>query len=372
VLLSAPVVPKHPLELSFDDKVDLIGYELDNPGPAPGQTFHVTWYWRVRAPLGDGVQVFTHLADARGVTLVNLDAQRAMRDAYPEASWRGGDQIRDVQTITLPDVWNSPVAVFYLGFYAGNRRLDVTRGKHDAERRGEALRVPITLMSGLAADAPLPELKVAHLRDKLVIDGRIDEPAWQNAQETGPMVQTMTGAPGDFFATARMLYDDKRVYIAFNVLDDYLKSTFEHDDDHLWEQDTIEVMFDPDGDGKNYFELQVSPRGVHFDTRYDARRNPRPFGHVDWDSQVEAKAVVRGTLNDDAADGGYTVELAVPFSAFAVGDPPVPPPVGGTIWRINFFVMDARERGQRAVGWSPPHVGDFHTLSKFGRAQFAP
>ncbi len=36
------------------------------------------------------------------------------------------------------------------------------------------------------------------------------------------------------------------------------------------------------------------------------------------------------------------------------------PPEGST-WRVNFYVMDSREEGQRAAGWSAPRVGDFHT-----------
>jgi hypothetical protein len=372
VLLKAPPLPRYPLDLSFDDKVDLLGYDIDSERPAPAQTFKVTWYWRVRAPLGDGVQLFTHVADATGVTQLNLDSQRAVRLAYPEATWKAGDFIRDEQTITLPEGWASPGAVFYLGFYAGSRRFDVTRGKHDAERRGEALRLPISVGRALASDAPVPELKVPHARGKIVIDGKFDEADWKNAADTGPMVQTRSGAVGEFSASARLLWDDANVYVAFSVFDDYLKSTFEHADDHLWEQDTVEIMFDPEGDGRNYFELQVSPRSVHFDTRYDARRDPRPFGHVDWDSRVQAKAIAQGTPNDESADKGYVVELAVPFTAFATGEPPASPPTAGTVWRINFFVMDARERGQRAVGWSPPRVGDFHILEKFGRVQFAP
>jgi hypothetical protein len=91
---------------------------------------------------------------------------------------------------------------------------------------------------------------------------------------------------------------------------------------------------------------------------------------VDWDSQVQAGVSVRGTLDDAAADGGYTVELAVPFAAFATGDPPASPPQPGASWRVNFFVMDARDQGQRAVAWSPPRVGDFHTLNRFGRVVF--
>jgi hypothetical protein len=32
--------------------------------------------------------------------------------------------------------------------------------------------------------------------------------------------------------------------------------------------------------------------------------------------------------------------------------------------------MDSREEGQRANGWSPPRVGDFHVPDRFGRVTF--
>src|SRR6185312_187344 len=159
--------------------------------------------------------------------------------------------------------------------------------------------------------------------------------------------------PGTFESRAQVLYDADAFYAAFTVSDDFLKSNFKNPDDHLWEEDTTEIMFDPDGDAKNYFELQVSPRGVHFDTRYDAPRDPRPFGHVDWSSEVKAGVVVDGTLDKgkktSKPDVGYTVELRVPWTAFNAGEPPAKRPEAGATWRINFFVMDSREKGQRAV-----------------------
>ena len=37
----------------------------------------------------------------------------------------------------------------------------------------------------------------------------------------------------------------------------------------FWEQDAVEIMVDPDGDGNHYFELQVSPTGNIFETALD-------------------------------------------------------------------------------------------------------
>jgi hypothetical protein len=130
-------------------------------------------------------------------------------------------------------------------------------------------------------------------------------------------------------------------------------------------------MADPGGDGRNYFELQLSPTNQVFDTRYDSRRVPQPFGHVGWDSGMRGVAVARGTVNDESADEGYVAEIAIPWTAFAHGSPPASPPRAGEEWRIALYVLDARPGGgQGGVGWSPPLVGDFHVPERFGRVIF--
>ena len=363
--------PAHASELQFGDTIRLLGYDLSPDKPTLGQPFRVTWYWQVLRPLPEGYRVFTHLSDGK-VNRVNLDADRAVRRVYPEDRWQQGDLLRDEQEISLPNDWNSQQAVFYLGFYSGETRMPFTHGTDDGARRAEVLRIQLT-PAGATSSAPepaVPRLIARRVRAPITLDGKLNEPDWAITQSTGPFLNTMTGEAGAFEARAQVLYDADAIYCAFVVSDDYLKATYKNADDHLWEQDTVEVMFDPEGDARNYFELQVSPRGVHFDTRYDAPRNPRPFGHVEWSSEVKAGVSVNGTLDADSPDTDYTVELRVPWTAFATGEPPATRPSAGTTWRINFFVMDARERGVRAVGWSPPRVGDFHTLAQFGRVVF--
>jgi hypothetical protein len=371
ILSKSPPAPQHALDVRFENKVRLLGYDLSDSLPQLNRPFKVTWYWQVEEPLGGGFQLFTHLSDGK-VNRVNLDSVRVLRRVYPEARWKKGDFIKDEQEITLPGDWSSPSAVFYLGFYDGPTRLSITQGKQDSERRAEALRLSVGSARVERTEPAVPSLLARRAAGPIKIDGKLDEADWRAAPSTGPFVNTLTGEAAAFEARAQVLYDAQKLYFAFVVADDYLKSTFAKPDDHLWEQDTVEVMLDPDGGAKNYFELQVSPRGVHFDTRYDSPRQPRPFGHVDWDSRVDTKVQLDGKskLNDDAADHGYVVELAVPWSAFASGEPAPTPPAAGATWRMNFFVMDAREQGQRAAGWSPPRVGDFHTLDKFGRVVF--
>ena len=366
VLPKAPS-PGHPLDIRFENKIRLLGYDLSSAEVREGEAFTVTWYWSVEQPLGEGWKVFTHLADAGKKSRINLDAARPLSRLYPVEQWKRGEYIKDVQEVTVPRDWNSPGATFYVGFWNGPHRLHVSVGPRDNENRAEALTIKI---KDHATEPALARLVARRAGAGLKLDGKLDEDDWTSSQSTGPFVQTMSGEAGLFPASARVLYDDQRLYVGYEVRDDHLKSSFTKTDEHLWEQDCVELMVDPDGDGKNYFEVQVAPTGVVFDTRYDARRRPQPFGDLAWSSNPVAKVALDGKVNDDDEDRGYTVELAIPWSAFAAGGTPASPPDAGATWRMNFFVMDAREKGQRAVGWSPPLVGDFHTLGRFGRVVF--
>src|SRR5690606_41651647 len=91
-----------------------------------------------------------------------------------------------------------------------------------------------------------------------------------------------------------------------------------------------------------------------------------------WTSRLRAEVVVRGTVNDEEADQGYTAEIAIPWRSLRAGDPPAQRPEPGDTWRMNFYVMDQRPAGQpqRSAGWSPTHEGDFHVPARFGQVTF--
>lgn len=367
VVLAKEPTPQHPLEIDFEQKVRLLGYDLDAKVVQEGQPFKVTWYWYVEHPPGAGWKVFTHLADAERRSRLNLDATRVVRRVYPLEQWKKGEYIKDVQEVTLPANWDSPKAIFYLGVYRDDQRLHVSKGPHDGEHRAEALQLDVGA-HGASPDT-LPRILARHVAEPITVDGKLDDPAWTDAQPSGPFVDSMQGNKGAFEASARVLYGATHLYVSFQVSDDDLRSSHQGHDDHLWEQDAVELMIDPDGDGRHYFEIQVSPRGIVFDTRQEAPRMPKPFGDVAWSSEAVVKVVLDGTLDDETADRGYVAEIALPWTAFASGGAPTPPQ-GGDIWRVNLFVLNAAGAGQRAVAWSPPKVGDFHVPARFGRLAF--
>ena len=224
---------------------------------------------------------------------------------------------------------------------------------------------------------PAPELTVPHLRsgDSLRIDGELDEGAWAYAADTGAFVNVGTGQPASprsMQGRAKLLWDEGSLFAAIEVKDAKVRGGWPDDakDPHLWEKDTIELMLDPDGDGdnKDYYELQVNPQNLVFDTRYDDYNQPNgggrgPFGHEEWSSAVESAVLIQGTLDDDSdRDEGYRVELRVPWASFAKAKRSPPQP--GDQWRMNLYAM--QDNG--GVAWSPIlGQGNFHRARRFGR-----
>lgn len=369
--------PQNELDISFENKIKLIGYDLDGE-VRPGGAFTITWHWKVDEALDEGWRLFTHVADAAGENRINADGNGVIRELYQPSRWKVGEYVRDAQRVELPQDWNSPQVQFYIGVWNGPHRLRIVRGPNDGDNRARAASLDVV---GAAAApegpapapqaAPLPALRAMKANEPIRADGETAEGPWGRTPWTEVFVNTMDGSPAQPNARVRALWDDLNVYFAFEVEDTSLRSEFQNRDDHLWEQDAVEIMIDPDGDGQNYFEIQVSPRGKTFETRYDTRRQPQPFGHVDWNPAIQAGVKLAGTVDDPAADTRYTVEIAIPVSAFNVGDTAATV-AANTIWRVNFYVMDLQDgdAGQRAVGWSPPRVGDFHVPDRFGRLAF--
>jgi len=227
----------------------------------------------------------------------------------------------------------------------------------------------------------LPVYVVLPLRpgESLTMDGRLDESAWQKTPKTRDFVHPGTGlALGPNAAVGgvvRLRYDQESLYFAFEARDRNVRGGFPADavDPQLWTRDTVEIMLDPDGDGDNrdYYEIQINPQGLVFDSQFDAYNVPRvlpngPFGHQDFDARIRRAVTILGTLDDPSnEDQGYIVEAALPWKCLTKAQ--AAPPPNGAEWRANFYVM--KDNG--GVSWSPIlGQGNFHTAARFGRLRF--
>jgi len=363
--------PQHRLDLDFEGKVQLLGYDLDRSPWRAGETIRVTWYWYTAESLGEGWRLFTHIDQPESQRTLNQDGNGTLRWLYGADRWRPGEYVQDPQDLHLPDDWAGSSAHLYVGIGREGTRLRVRNGVPDAEGRVLAVTIPTLGPKDARRDEDaVPRLDVLQTRRPPRLDGSLGDPVWGFANTSRAFVETTKGGVAPIQASAKLLWDARYLYVAVDVRDSLLRASHTEPDDHLWEQDCVELMIDPDGDGRNYFEIQVSPRGVVFDTRYDSPRVPKPFGHTAWDSRIRVGASPRGKLDDDQADAGYAVEIAIPWQAFSLDGKPAAPPEIGDEWRANLYVMDLGADRQQAAAWSALGIGDFHVPRRFGILAF--
>lgn len=207
----------------------------------------------------------------------------------------------------------------------------------------------------------VPSYRAARATGPVTIDGRLDEPAWRDAFEA-PLVSSMTGGRVRYATVARLLWDDRNLYVAFECEDDEVFSRpGRKDDDPIYEDEVVELFVDPAGARRDYAEIEVSPANVVFDARFATWRSDLAVARA-WTSGARtAVEVHRGR----EGDRGWTVEMAVPLEALrGAARPPRP----GDRWRMNLFRLETHNRAGVAEGqaFSPPLRGDFHALDRFG------
>lgn len=216
-----------------------------------------------------------------------------------------------------------------------------------------------------------PSLSVVYATGAPRIDGDLGDAAWGFAEETGALLEPRSGKEAPLEASAKMLWDDRYLYVGIGVRDLSLRASHRKHDEPLCEQDCVGLFLDPNSDGQSFFEIQLSPRGVVFDTRHEAGREPTPSGHVSWSSEVRAAVRVQGELDDEVADRGYDLELAIPWHAFVTTNARTGgAPRSGSQWAANLFVLDRQASGQRAAAWSASSDGDFQAPEHFGSVRF--
>lgn len=366
-------------------QIELVGYLLEprTLTHAAGTTFTITFVWKLHERVPDGYRLFTHLVDQRGRMLVNLDTHGVLRarpgspgSPFPPSRWPTDGYVLDTVKVAVPKTAPRKVRVL-AGFYRGGSRLPAWGDGVDAHQAAAVIQLAI---KGGAKSSDVPELTVPRLPAgaAIQIDGSLDEPAWRRAASTGAFVSPSTGAlstDSPVQGSARILYDEEHLYVSFVVDDRDIRGGFEEGatDPHLWTRDTVEIMLDPDGDGDNrdYYEIQIGPQNLVFDSRFDDYNQPRggpdgPFGHQAWSAQVVSSVTLDGTIDDPTdVDGGYVVEAKIPFAS--LNEAKRIPPTAGDRWRANFYAM----QNNGGVSWSPIlGQGNFHKASRFGRLIF--
>jgi len=174
----------------------------------------------------------------------------------------------------------------------------------------------------------------------LVIDGVLDEYAWQQAPWTQFFVdiEASRDVAPRFRTRARMLWDDTYFYVAAELQEPHLWATLRKRDSIIFHDNDFEVFLDPDGDSHLYAEIELNALNTVWDLLLiKPYRDGGPAIHA-WDIPGLQTAVgLQGTLNEPLdTDTGWTVEMAIPFAVLDETTEAACPPRPGDRWRVNF------------------------------------
>lgn len=190
---------------------------------------------------------------------------------------------------------------------------------------------------------PRPVTHLVRATSRIVVDGRVDEPAWAEAVPITEFIQAQpaTGAPATEGTVVRLLFDDSRLYLSAVCYDSdptaLIIKTIERDYPGVISEDmdAFAVSFDTFLDRRNAFLFIVNPRGGIKDGQTFNDGTTRDYN---WDGILDARTMVH--------DSGWTVEMAIPWNTLRF-DPTRDPQT----WGIN---LSRRIRRKNEVSyWAP-------------------
>jgi len=149
--------------------------------------------------------------------------------------------------------------------------------------------------------------QVTRATSEIIIDGAIDEPAWDDALtlELEYEVQPGENIPPPVRTQVLITYDEHRVLVAFRAFDPdpaRIRARF-RDRDHAWQDDWVGIVLDTFNDERRAYEFISNPLGVQSDAINDNVTNRYDIA---WDAIWESA----GRLTDF----GYEVEIGIPFN----------------------------------------------------------
>jgi hypothetical protein len=168
------------------------------------------------------------------------------------------------------------------------------------------LTIIFCLSIGLLADASFV-LTAIKTQSPLVIDGIIDEEAWESASVAANFMQyePYLGSPSTTRTDVKVLYDAQKLYAAFKLWDSQPPAAqLTRRDADLFDDDSVILILDTHHDRRSAYYFMTNALSTQADGRIvdDGRT-------VDdtWDAPWECAAQI--------SDSGWTVEMAIPFTS---------------------------------------------------------
>lgn len=236
---------------------------------------------------------------------------------------------------------------------------------------------PITPRTYIATRASAPP----------VIDGKLDDPAWQAAAWTADFVDIL----GDnkqrpkYETRAKILWDEENLYIAAEIHEPNIWATLTKHDSVIFLDPDFEVFIDPRGETQPYYEFEINALNTTWDLSLDKPYMDGGKAHNEWEIPGARTAVsINGSVNDPSdTDSSWSVELAFPWKALSEHARRPGPPKVGEEWRMNFSRVEWKTTVENGVikkapdtaednwVWSAQRVVDMHRPKIWAVVRFA-
>lgn len=178
------------------------------------------------------------------------------------------------------------------------------------------------------------------------IDGRLDDPAWKAEPDIGRLVPMKADGYAMVETEAWLRYDDEFLYVGVHCEEPLLgdvRTEISGRDGKVWEDDSIEVLFDTNRDQKTYLHFAVNSRGVLYDGQMREGK---------WNSQAKVAT--------HAGDEDWSVELAIPLKDLGLTSDALP--------ELGFQMARHRPRMDVRISyqWAPTFWYGNYAPSLFG------
>lgn len=190
----------------------------------------------------------------------------------------------------------------------------------------------ITLLSAAigCSAGPLINYDCHRASSPIKIDGKIDEPDWLRA-EIVTFIVPVTNADAQSRTEAKVLWDDKYLYVSYKAFDKDVWSYLDKRDSSTCQEDCLECFIQPDPKAAPYMNFEINALG----TVYDACALSRYAGGGDchrwrrWNcKELKVGITVDGTRNNPSdVDNSWQMEVAIPFANL--------PPLNGRIPKVG-------------------------------------
>lgn len=197
------------------------------------------------------------------------------------------------------------------------------------------------------------EMSALKTTDTITINGVLDEPVWERAQDISTFIQFAPSwnEPASFKTSVRVVYDERMIYFGFTCHDpepEKISAKATKRDDYFQNDDAVVILLDTFHDRNSVYWFGINPLGTQQDGRLADN------GRTDdssWDGTWYSISAI--------TDSGWTCEVGIPYETIRYDAS-----LSEWGWNIERRIARNRERSFIVGGLvSPDRVSQFPVLS---------